>query len=126
MPRLSLVGSIGSTRTGVRQGRGTARSRTSAPTSSTTGIGRNHPDLDVVAHLNFHGGGNSDCSGHGTHVADTMTAKDNTSDVVGVAPDVPLTGVKVLGCDNSGLASDGIKGINWVTANVKKPAMATL
>jgi subtilisin family serine protease len=59
-------------------------------------------------------------------VAGTVAAKDNTSDVVGVAPGAPLTGVKVLGCGGSGTTSGVIKGIDWVTANAKKPAIANM
>ena len=57
----------------------------------------NHADLNRGAHVNFAGGKNDDCHGHGTHVAGTVSARDNTSDVVGVAPGAKLTGVKVLG-----------------------------
>jgi aqualysin 1 len=91
-----------------------------------TGIDRTHPDLNVVGHVNFHGGKNTDCDGHGTHVAGTVAAKDDLSDVVGVAPGAPLTGVKVLGCNGSGWTSNIIKGIDWVTANAKKPAVANV
>ena len=86
-----------------------------------------HTDLRVVKHVNFAGAGkNRDCNGHGTHVAGTVAAKDNTSDVVGVAPDAPLTGVKVLGCRGSGSTSGVIKGVDWVTANARKPAIANM
>ena len=34
--------------------------------------------------------------GHGTHVAGTMAAYDNTAAVVGMAPGAPVYGVKVL------------------------------
>ena len=85
-----------------------------------------HADLNVVNHVNFAGGPNKDCNGHGTHVAGTVAAKDNTSDVVGVAPGAPVTGVKVLGCGGSGSWSGVIKGIDWVTANAKKPAVANM
>jgi subtilisin family serine protease len=91
-----------------------------------TGIDRTHPDLNVAGHVNFHGGRNTDCDGHGTHVAGTVAAKDDASNVVGVAPGVPLTGVKVLGCNGSGWTSNIIKGIDWVTANAKKPAIANM
>ncbi|MFN2414058.1 MAG: S8 family serine peptidase, partial [Pyrinomonadaceae bacterium] len=64
--------------------------------------------------------------GHGTHVAGTVAARDNASDVVGVAPGAPLTGVKVLGCSGSGSWSGVIKGIDWVTANAVKPAVANM
>jgi aqualysin 1 len=92
-----------------------------------SGIYRTHTDLDVVKHINFVGDGkNYDCSGHGTHVAGTVAVKDNTSDVVGVAPGAPLTGVKVLGCSGSGSWSGVIKGVDWVTANAVKPAVANM
>ena len=91
-----------------------------------TGIYK-HPDLNVVKHVNFTGDGkNYDCDGHGTHVAGTLAAKDDTSDVVGVAPGAPLTGVKVLGCRDGGALSRVIKGVDWVTANARKPAVANM
>ena len=91
-----------------------------------TGIYR-HTDLYRAKHVNFVGDGrNTDCHGHGTHVAGTVAAKDNTSDVVGVAPGAPLTGVKVLGCNGSGATSGVIKGVDWVTANARKPAIANM
>jgi subtilisin family serine protease len=91
-----------------------------------TGIDTAHPDLNVVGHVNFAGGPNSDCNGHGTHVAGTVAARDNTRDVVGAAPGARLTGVKVLGCGGSGTTSGVIKGVDWVTANARKPATANL
>jgi subtilisin family serine protease len=55
-----------------------------------TGIYKAHIDLSVVQHVNFTGDGrNRDCDGHGTHVADTVAAKDNSSNVVGTAPGAP-------------------------------------
>jgi aqualysin 1 len=90
-----------------------------------SGIAAN-ADLNLVSHLNFAGGKNTDCNGHGTHVAGTIGAIDNGADVVGVAPGVRLTGVKVLGCNGSGTTSGVIKGIDWVTANAVKPAVANM
>ena len=86
----------------------------------------NHTDLNRAGHVNFAGGKNDDCNGHGSHVAGTVAARDNTSDVVGVIPGAPLYGVKVLGCSGSGTWSGVIKGIDWVTANAKKPAIANM
>ncbi len=86
-----------------------------------------HTDLYRVNHVNFTGDGrNRDCHGHGTHVAGSVAARDNASYVVGVAPGAPLTGVKVLGCDGSGAYSGVIKGVDWVTANASKPAVANM
>jgi subtilisin family serine protease len=85
-----------------------------------------HTDLNLVGHVNFANGKNTDCNGHGTHVAGTIAARDDASDVVGVAPGAPLTGVKVLGCNGSGSWSGVIRGIDWVTANASKPAVANM
>lgn len=90
-----------------------------------TGIDK-HGDLSVVNHVDFASGPNKDCNGHGTHVAGTVAAKDNAAAVVGAAPGAPLTGVKVLGCGGSGSTSGVIKGVDWVTANAKKPAIANM
>ncbi len=91
-----------------------------------TGIDAGHRDLDVGGHVNFAGGPNKDCHGHGTHVAGTVAAINNAVDVVGVAPDAPLTGVKVLGCGGTGSTSGVIKGVDWVTDNAKQPAIANM
>lgn len=91
-----------------------------------TGIDTAHTDLNVVRHVNFASGPNKDCHGHGTHVAGTVAAKDNATDVVGAAPGAPLTGVKVLGCGGTGTTSGVIKGVDWVTANASKPAIANM
>jgi aqualysin 1 len=91
-----------------------------------TGIDTAHTDLNVVGHVNFAGGPNTDCHGHGTHVAGTVAARDNASYVVGVAPGAPLRGVKVLSCSGSGSTSGVIKGVDWVTANAVKPAIANM
>ena len=92
-----------------------------------SGIDKRHGDLYVVKHVNFTGDGkNRDCYGHGTHVAGSAAARDNASDVVGAAPGAHLTGVKVLGCTGAGSNSGVIKGVDWVTANASKPAIANM
>jgi len=91
-----------------------------------TGVDSTSPDLNVVNHVNFARGKNTDCQGHGTHVAGTIAARDNSTDVVGVVPGAPITGVKVLDCTGSGYTSDVIKGVDWVTANSAKPAIANM
>ncbi|HZH02805.1 MAG TPA: S8 family peptidase [Myxococcaceae bacterium] len=86
-----------------------------------------HADLNVVEHVNFaRDGKNRDCYGHGTHVAGIAAARDNDRAVVGVSPGALLTGVKVLNCDGEGSHSSVLKGIDWVTANAKKPAIANM
>jgi aqualysin 1 len=86
-----------------------------------SGIDR-HYDLDVVEHVNFGGGPNRDCNGHGTHVAGTLAARDNSLGVVGVAPGAPLTGVKVLDCYGGGTESDVIAGVDYVTRRARDTA----
>ena len=62
-----------------------------------------------------------DCNGHGTHVAGTIGGT-----TYGVAKGVTLHGVRVLDCGGSGTTSGVIAGINWVTANHVKPAVANM
>ena len=67
------------------------------------------------------GGAADDCNGHGTHVASTLGG--NT---YGVAKGVTVIGVRVLNCSGSGTTSGVIAGIDWVTANHVKPAVANM
>ncbi|MFC0526856.1 S8 family serine peptidase [Phytohabitans kaempferiae] len=62
-----------------------------------------------------------DCYGHGTHVAGTLGGRD-----YGVAKGVQLVAVQVFGCTNLGRTSDIIAGVEWVTANAIKPAVANM
>jgi aqualysin 1 len=94
-----------------------------------TGVDTSHPDLNLVQFVNFAKGGGGrggDCNGHGTHVAGTIAAKDDTQGVVGVAPGAPIRAVKVLNCQGSGQWSWIISGINWVTANHGSNAVANM
>lgn len=93
-----------------------------------TGIQLNHPDLNVVGNVSFVKGTKSgkDDNGHGTHVAGAVGAKDNGTGVVGVTPAVDLYAVKVLNKNGSGFWSDVIKGIDWVTQNATKIAVANM
>jgi serine protease len=63
----------------------------------------------------------TDCNGHGTHVAGSIG-----SSTYGVAKNVKLYGVRVLNCAGSGSFSAVISGIEWVTANHVKPAIANM
>lgn len=63
----------------------------------------------------------SDCNGHGTHVAGTIGAA-----TYGVAKSANLIGVRVLDCQGSGTVSGVIAGIEWVTLNHVKPAVANM
>jgi subtilisin family serine protease len=58
---------------------------------------------------------NTDCNGHGTHVAGTVGGT-----LYGVAKKVNLIAVKVLSCDGSGTNAGVIAGVDWVTTNSRK------
>ena len=92
-----------------------------------TGIDMANADLTRAGLVNFVGDRkNTDCNGHGTHVAGTIAAADNSIDAVGMAPGVSVYGVKVLDCTGSGTTTSVIKGIDWVTANAVLPAVANM
>ena len=63
----------------------------------------------------------SDCNGHGTHVAGTIGGAR-----FGVAKAVRLIAVKVMNCAGEGTTSNIVQGIDWVTANHVKPAVANM
>ena len=67
------------------------------------------------------GRGTTDCNGHGTHVAGTAGGT-----TYGVAKAVTVHPVRVLGCNGSGTNAGVIAGIDWVTANHVKPAVANM
>jgi subtilisin family serine protease len=67
------------------------------------------------------GQGTNDCNGHGTHVAGTVGGTTH-----GVAKSVTLHAVRVLDCGGSGTNAGVIAGIDWVTANHVKPAVANM
>jgi subtilisin family serine protease len=67
------------------------------------------------------GGTGLDCNGHGTHVAGLIGG--NT---YGVAKGVKLWSVRVLNCSNGGSIAGIIAGLDWVTGNHVKPAVANL
>jgi subtilisin family serine protease len=62
-----------------------------------------------------------DCHGHGTHVAGTVGG-----DRYGVAKKVKLHGVRVLNCKGSGTTESVVAGVDWVTKNAIKPAVANM
>ncbi|OIO53136.1 hypothetical protein AUJ46_05750 [Candidatus Peregrinibacteria bacterium CG1_02_54_53] len=92
-----------------------------------TGVQKSHPDLNVVTQANFtRERSTDDQNGHGTHVAGTAAAKDNTAGVVGVAPGARIWSVKVLDRKGSGYLSDVIEGIDYVTAHAAQIDVANM
>ncbi|MQA27522.1 MAG: S8 family serine peptidase, partial [Micromonosporaceae bacterium] len=79
-----------------------------------TGIRISHQDFGgrAVWGTNTVDTNNTDCNGHGTHVAGTV---GGTS--YGVAKGVRLVAVKVLNCQGSGTLAGVASGIDWVTSN---------
>jgi subtilisin family serine protease len=67
------------------------------------------------------GRGTTDCNGHGTHVAGTIGGT-----TYGVAKLTTLHAVRVLGCNGSGSTTGVIAGVDWVTQNHVKPAVANM
>ncbi len=63
----------------------------------------------------------SDCNGHGTHVAGTISGTS-----FGVAKNATVHPVRVLDCAGGGLYSQVIAGVDWVNANHQSPAVANM
>lgn len=89
-----------------------------------SGIDLDHPDLNVDASRGYNaftsgkdGKSLDDGNGHGTHVAGTIAAIDNSTGVIGVAAGATVIPVKVLGARGSGSYSGVIAGIDHVAAN---------
>jgi subtilisin family serine protease len=88
-----------------------------------TGILTSHQQFNGRATLGTStvGGNATDCNGHGTHVAATVGGT-----TYGVAKEVRLVAVRVLNCSGSGSVSSVVGGINWVTQNAVRPAVANM
>jgi aqualysin 1 len=117
---------IGADISSVRSGDGTGTVSGVNVYVIDTGIDVTHPDLNVVEHVSIVGAPNTDCNGHGTGVAGIVAAKDNGDYTVGVVPGAPLHGVKVFTCEGLTWPSFIIQGVDWVTANAVKPAVANM
>jgi subtilisin family serine protease len=62
-----------------------------------------------------------DCNGHGTHVAGLVGGA-----TYGVAKNVRLHALRVLGCDNAGSVAKIVAATDWVTANRDNPAVVNI
>ncbi|WP_307626947.1 S8 family peptidase [Streptomyces turgidiscabies] len=90
-----------------------------------TGIRISHKDFggrasygwDFVDGDRWAGDGN----GHGTHVAATITGR-----ALGVAKKAKVVSVRVLDDSGAGTTAQVIAGIDWVTRNARKPAVANV
>lgn len=95
-----------------------------------TGIDLDHPDLnvDVARSVTFISRARSadDGNGHGTHVAGTIAAINNSIGVVGVAANATVVAVQVLDARGSGTNSGVIAGVDYVGANGKAGDVANM
>ncbi|MGW5055285.1 S8 family serine peptidase [Actinokineospora sp. NPDC004072] len=88
-----------------------------------TGIRTTHSDFGGRASwgTNTVDSNNTDCNGHGTHVAGTVGGSAH-----GVAKATRLVAVKVLDCQGSGTLAGVTAGVDWVTGNANRPAVANM
>ncbi len=85
--------------------------------------GRASAGFDAFQSDKFNPAFGQDCNGHGTHVAGTIGGS-----TYGVAKNVTLVAVRVLGCDGSGSWSGVIAGLDYITENhvAGAPAVANM
>lgn len=79
--------------------------------SANDGDGRDSDPTDP-GDYHFENGQFVKSSWHGTHVAGIISAIDNSQGVLGVAPNVKIIPVRVLGADG-GTEADIVAGLNW-------------
>ena len=97
-----------------------------------SGIELDHEDLnvDVTNSKSFLGGNQSsnpdDQNGHGTHVAGTVAAVDNSVGVIGVAAGAQVVSVRVLDRRGSGSNSGVIAGVEYVGNNASSGDAANM
>lgn len=88
-----------------------------------SGIRTSHNEFGGRAKIGFDatGGNGQDCNGHGTHVAGIVGGS-----TYGVAKGANLYAVRVLDCEGTGTLSGVLSGIDWVSKNHQKPAVANV
>jgi subtilisin family serine protease len=90
-----------------------------------TGIRLSHSEFGGRATAGYtsinDGLGAGDCGGHGTHVAGIVGSRK-----YGVAKGASLVSVRVYDCAGNGTMSGLLGGIDWVTRNARKPAVANM
>jgi subtilisin family serine protease len=95
-----------------------------------SGIDLDHPDLNVGLSLSktFLGSKTTadDQNGHGTHVAGTIAAKNNSIGVIGVAPNATVIAVRVLDRNGSGSTSGVIAGVDYVASKASANDVANM
>lgn len=115
---------------GISRVRGGISGATGTAWVIDTGIQSNHPDLrlDTARSRSFLGKRTTpwDQNGHGTHVAGTIAARDDTNGVIGVAAGALLVSVRVLDRNGSGSNSGVIAGVDYVAANGKAGDVANM
>jgi Subtilase family/Peptidase inhibitor I9 len=77
-----------------------------------TGVQASHPEFGNRVSPGYGTFANTDCHGHGTHVAGTVGSR-----TYGVAKAVRIIPVQVLDCKGYGSTSTIIAGIDWVISN---------
>ncbi|WP_255345338.1 S8 family serine peptidase [Pontibacter sp. BAB1700] len=114
----------------ARVGYGDATGKTAWVIDS--GIDLDHPDLNVDVNRSrtfFTSGKDAnsadDGNGHGTHVAGTIAALDNSIGVIGVAHGATVVAVKVLDSRGSGSYSGVIGGVDYVASAAQSGDVAT-
>lgn len=94
-----------------------------------SGIDLDHPDLNVDTGRSrsfIKDSSPNDANGHGTHVAGTIAALNNSIGVIGVAPGAPVVAVRVLDRRGSGTTSGVIAGVDYVAANGRSGDVANM
>ncbi|GIW78581.1 MAG: hypothetical protein KatS3mg105_0388 [Gemmatales bacterium] len=117
---------IGATQSSAQSGDGQGAEINATIAILDTGIDANHPDLNVTRSLGFGYATGHDGRGHGTHVAGIAAARDNGFGVVGVAPGARLWALKVVSDTGTGLLSDAVVALDFVTQNVSEVQIANM